>query len=227
MFPYCRYRLSGLDPERQYSLVLSIVPFDKHKYRWNKPNGRLEDEESMSPMGWLQGGREQPRLHRVIAGVQPAVKKVTEPIVIEENEAERRLSISVVHSPSLTVALQPELDDVEGLLFISFTSKFPQCLKSSQHKRGGDIRDCSGKDFTPRGDLLQDLRVLRHRQVIHPVLQEVGLKLSSIDLTKSIDLHYLGVSLPLPPITQPERCDATLCLLPIRDYPSSPGQQDK
>ncbi len=35
MFPYCRYRLSGLDPERQYSLVLSLVPSDQYKYRWN------------------------------------------------------------------------------------------------------------------------------------------------------------------------------------------------
>lgn len=32
-------------------------------------------------------------------------------------------SPTVVHSPSLTVAMQPELDDVEGLLFVSFTSK--------------------------------------------------------------------------------------------------------
>lgn len=36
-------------------------------------------------------------------------------------------SPKVVHSPSLTVALQPELDDVEGLLFISFTSKVKYC----------------------------------------------------------------------------------------------------
>lgn len=35
MFPYCRYRLAGLDPERQYSLVLSIVPSDQYKYRWS------------------------------------------------------------------------------------------------------------------------------------------------------------------------------------------------
>lgn len=32
-------------------------------------------------------------------------------------------SPTVVHSPSLTVAMQPELDDVEGLLFVSFTTK--------------------------------------------------------------------------------------------------------
>lgn len=32
-------------------------------------------------------------------------------------------SPTVAHSPSSTVAMQPELDDVEGLLFVSFTSK--------------------------------------------------------------------------------------------------------
>ncbi|XP_039637265.1 T-box-containing protein TBX6L-like [Perca fluviatilis] len=35
MFPYCRYRLSGLDPDRLYSLVLSIVPSDQYRYRWS------------------------------------------------------------------------------------------------------------------------------------------------------------------------------------------------
>lgn len=38
MFPYCRYRLSGLEPTKQYSLVLSIVPSDNLKYRFNSPN---------------------------------------------------------------------------------------------------------------------------------------------------------------------------------------------
>lgn len=77
--------------------------------------------------------------------------------------------------------------------------------------------------------LLQDLRVLKHRQVIHPVLQEgefilhtlasqelkeetrckllplislVGMKLSSLDPLVSIDLRYLGVQLPIPPPNQ-------------------------
>lgn len=36
-------------------------------------------------------------------------------------------SPTVVHSPSLTVAMQPELDDVEGLLFVSFSSKVNYC----------------------------------------------------------------------------------------------------
>lgn len=36
-------------------------------------------------------------------------------------------SPKVAHSPSLTVAMQPELDDVEGLLFVSFSSKVNNC----------------------------------------------------------------------------------------------------
>lgn len=36
-------------------------------------------------------------------------------------------SPTVVHSPSLTVAMQPELDDVDGLLFVSFCSKVDYC----------------------------------------------------------------------------------------------------
>lgn len=50
MFPYCRYRLSGLDPTQQYSLVLSIVPADNLKYRFNTPrwevNGLAEHKNN-------------------------------------------------------------------------------------------------------------------------------------------------------------------------------------
>uniref|UniRef100_A0A3P8TH85 T-box domain-containing protein n=1 Tax=Amphiprion percula TaxID=161767 RepID=A0A3P8TH85_AMPPE len=35
MFPYCRYRLAGLDPDQQYNLVLSIVPSGQYRYRWS------------------------------------------------------------------------------------------------------------------------------------------------------------------------------------------------
>ncbi|KAI4882943.1 hypothetical protein NFI96_015613, partial [Prochilodus magdalenae] len=48
-------------------------------------------------------------------------------------------------------------------------------------------------------DLLRDLKIMKHRQVIHPVLQAVGLKLHLLDLTLAIDLQYLGVCLPIPP----------------------------
>lgn len=35
MFPYCRYHLSGLEPEHHYRLFLSIYPSDPYKHRWN------------------------------------------------------------------------------------------------------------------------------------------------------------------------------------------------
>lgn len=34
MFPYCRFRISGLNPCRKYSLVMDIQPSDGSHYRW-------------------------------------------------------------------------------------------------------------------------------------------------------------------------------------------------
>lgn len=138
-------------------------------------------------------------------------------------------SPTVVHSPSLAVAMQPELDDVEGLLFVSFTSKeaLEVHVKDKPANKSSSASPVSLTTpmqlkqtvaATPETDeekiarlealLLHDLQVLKHRQVIHPVLQEVGLKLSSLDPTKSIDLQYLGVHLPLPPPRRPEQGNA-------------------
>ncbi|XP_035534606.1 MAX gene-associated protein-like isoform X2 [Morone saxatilis] len=138
-------------------------------------------------------------------------------------------SPTVVHSPSFTVTMQPELDDVEGLLFVSFTSKealevhvrdkpakstssaSPVSLMSPvQMKQTMEVIPETEEEKITRLEaiLLQDIHVLKHRHVIHPVLQEVGLKLSSLDPTKSIDLQYLGVQLPLPPPNLPEEGNA-------------------
>ncbi|KAM9341612.1 MAX dimerization protein MGA a [Symphorus nematophorus] len=80
----------------------------------------------------------------------------------------------------------------------------------SQHKRLSEDED-GGHDEDKTAEtlqetiaafekvLLRDLRLMRHRQVIHPVLQEVGLKMNLLDSSLAIDLQYLGVSLPLPP----------------------------
>ncbi|XP_070705705.1 uncharacterized protein magl [Pempheris klunzingeri] len=138
-------------------------------------------------------------------------------------------SPTVVHSPSLTVAMQPELDDVEGLLFVSFTSKealevhvrdkpanglsaSPVPLMTLMNlKQSVEVSPETDEEKMSRFEaiLLQDLRVLKHRQVIHPVLQEVGLKLSSLDPAMSIDLRYLGIHLPLPPPNPPEQGNTT------------------
>ncbi|XP_061087777.1 MAX dimerization protein MGA a isoform X2 [Conger conger] len=113
------------------------------------------------------------------------------------------------------VSMQPNLEDVEGLLFVSFTSKNalefhlgdqplnreppPQPQKAPEPPVERVAETEEEKIARLEISLLLDLRRLKHRQAIHPVLQEVGLKLNLLDHTLPIDLRYLGVCLPLPP----------------------------
>ncbi|XP_015284995.1 PREDICTED: MAX gene-associated protein-like [Gekko japonicus] len=98
-------------------------------------------------------------------------------------------------------------EDVDGVLFVSFESK--EDLNNhtiDQSGRTGEplneqtvlqITCDSEKPNLLEIKLLEDLKSFRHKQVIHPSLQEVGLKLGSVDPAVSIDLKYLGVQLPL------------------------------
>ncbi|XP_076785639.1 MAX gene-associated protein isoform X7 [Arvicanthis niloticus] len=104
--------------------------------------------------------------------------------------------------------VKPDLEDVDGVLFVSFESKEALDI----HAVDGTTEEPSSLQTTTTNDpgcrtrisqleqeLIEDLKSLRHKQVIHPALQEVGLKLNSVDPTMSIDLKYLGVQLPLAP----------------------------
>ncbi|XP_075860383.1 MAX gene-associated protein isoform X6 [Microcebus murinus] len=106
--------------------------------------------------------------------------------------------------------VKPDLEDVDGVLFVSFESKEaldihavdgtteePSSLQASTTNDPG----CRARISQLEKELIEDLKSLRHKQVIHPGLQEVGLKLNSVDPTMSIDLKYLGVQLPLAPAT--------------------------
>ncbi|XP_059560781.1 MAX gene-associated protein isoform X17 [Myotis daubentonii] len=106
--------------------------------------------------------------------------------------------------------VKPDLEDVDGVLFVSFESKEaldihavdgtteePSSLQASTTNDPG----CRARISQLEKELIEDLKALRHKQVIHPGLQEVGLKLNSVDPTMSIDLKYLGVQLPLAPAT--------------------------
>ncbi|KAM9646123.1 MAX gene-associated protein isoform 7-T9 [Trichechus inunguis] len=106
--------------------------------------------------------------------------------------------------------VKPDLEDVDGVLFVSFESKEaldihavdrpteePSSLQASTTNDSG----CRTRISQLEKELIEDLKSLRHKQVIHPGLQEVGLKLNSVDPTVSIDLKYLGVQLPLAPAT--------------------------
>uniref|UniRef100_S4RQZ4 T-box domain-containing protein n=1 Tax=Petromyzon marinus TaxID=7757 RepID=S4RQZ4_PETMA len=36
MFPYCRYKVRGLDPQSCYLMAIDVVPVDGHRYRWGE-----------------------------------------------------------------------------------------------------------------------------------------------------------------------------------------------
>ncbi|KAM6202016.1 MAX gene-associated protein [Rhynchocyon petersi] len=106
--------------------------------------------------------------------------------------------------------VKPDLEDVDGVLFVSFESKEaldihavdgPTEESSNLQASATDDSGCRARISQLEKELIEDLKSLRHKQVIHPALQEVGLKLNSVDPTVSIDLKYLGVQLPLAPAT--------------------------
>lgn len=49
MFPYCRFRISGLQPSKKYSLIMDIQPLDNSRYRWTGKNW-LVSGEAESPV---------------------------------------------------------------------------------------------------------------------------------------------------------------------------------
>ncbi|KAL9851079.1 MAX gene-associated protein isoform 7-T11 [Geothlypis trichas] len=105
--------------------------------------------------------------------------------------------------------VKPDLEDVDGVLFVSFASKEALDINTVDRAGGEQSQnlqapllttsdpDCQARIQVLEKELMQELKTLRHKQVIHPSLQEVGLKLNSVDPTMSIDLKYLGVQLPL------------------------------
>ncbi|KAM7159383.1 MAX gene-associated protein isoform 11-T16 [Molossus nigricans] len=106
--------------------------------------------------------------------------------------------------------VKPDLEDVDGVLFVSFESKEALDIHavdgtteepSSHQASTTNDPGCRARISQLEKELIEDLKALRHKQVIHPGLQEVGLKLNSVDPTMSIDLKYLGVQLPLAPAT--------------------------
>ncbi|XP_019374595.1 PREDICTED: MAX gene-associated protein isoform X2 [Gavialis gangeticus] len=105
--------------------------------------------------------------------------------------------------------VKPDLEDVDGVLFVSFASKEALDIHTVDRAGGEESQNvrtpmlassdpaCEARICHLEKELMEDLKSLRHKQVIHPSLQEVGLKLNSVDPTLSIDLKYLGVQLPL------------------------------
>ncbi|XP_071971797.1 MAX gene-associated protein isoform X5 [Engystomops pustulosus] len=118
-----------------------------------------------------------------------------------------------IEAARLFPEFNPDLEDVDGLLFVAFSSK--EALDIHTGKKPTDtvssslsisdatteLTDEMQKILGSERQLLTHLKTMKYRQVIHPALQQVGLKLNIVDPTMSIDLRYLGVELPLPFIT--------------------------
>lgn len=121
------------------------------------------------------------------------------------------------------VCMQPDLEDVEGVLFVSFTAKEaldvhvgnmrssvgsssppPPSPSISPSSHTQQLSACVTDPPVTEADriselelaLLQDLKEKKNRQILHPALQKVGVKLNLLDHTAPVDLHYLGVDLP-------------------------------
>lgn len=52
MFPYCRFRVSGLEPFQRYTLVMDMHPVDNYRYKWSdrrwEANGKAEPHNPSS-----------------------------------------------------------------------------------------------------------------------------------------------------------------------------------
>ncbi|KAM3853581.1 MAX gene-associated protein isoform 2-T2 [Vipera latastei] len=105
-----------------------------------------------------------------------------------------------------------DLEDVDGMLFVSFVSKEALDIHTFDRAEEKELQNTLNNSLTTcnpctdsdgqriqqlEKELLEDLKSFKYKQVIHPSLQEVGLKLNFVDPTMSIDLKYLGVQLPL------------------------------
>ncbi|XP_048340305.1 MAX gene-associated protein isoform X3 [Sphaerodactylus townsendi] len=155
--------------------------------------------------------------------VVPGMRKRGRPRKMKLSEAGQVLPFTEVSISASSYALsgpcsthlnvKPDLEDVDGVLFVSFASKDAlnihtvdgveerEDLQSIQTPSLSPHDTCSDPDGHRiqqlEKELLEDLKSFKYKQVIHPSLQEVGLKLNFVDPTMSIDLKYLGVQLPL------------------------------
>ncbi|XP_075048968.1 MAX gene-associated protein isoform X2 [Mixophyes fleayi] len=126
---------------------------------------------------------------------------------------------SPIEAPRLCPDFNPDLEDVDGVLFVAFSSKEALDVHTGEKPKTIGTFSFSAQTDSSGGraevrkfaelerQLIAQLRTMRYRQVIHPALQQVGLKLNIVDLTMSIDLRYLGVELPLPRFTDNTRWD--------------------
>ncbi|XP_039394074.1 MAX gene-associated protein isoform X7 [Mauremys reevesii] len=155
---------------------------------------------NQNPMSSGPSRRGRPRKLKISKAGRPP-KNIGKNVMTSKNAS--------LGSGSILPDVKPDLEDVDGVLFVSFASKEALDIHAVDRVGGEESQNlqtsllatsdpgCRARIRLLEKELLEDLKSLRHKQVIHPSLQEVGLKLNSVDPTMSIDLKYLGVQLPL------------------------------
>ncbi|XP_032649757.1 MAX gene-associated protein isoform X3 [Chelonoidis abingdonii] len=155
---------------------------------------------NQNPMSSGPSRRGRPRKLKISKAGRPP-KNIGKNVMTSKNAS--------LGSGSILPDVKPDLEDVDGVLFVSFASKEALDIHTVDRVGGEESQNlqtsllaasdpgCRARIRLLEKELLEDLKSLRHKQVIHPSLQEVGLKLNSVDPTMSIDLKYLGVQLPL------------------------------
>uniref|UniRef100_A0A8C2TUU6 MAX gene-associated protein n=1 Tax=Coturnix japonica TaxID=93934 RepID=A0A8C2TUU6_COTJA len=188
-----------LSKSPNFNLRSSVSQVSDKEICGRRKTGVLKNSASLKGSGSSQNSlssgttkRGRPRKLKMKAGRPP--KGLGKPVITSKN--------SPVGPGSILPDVKPDLEDVDGVLFVSFASKEALDIHTVDRAGGEESQNLQA----PFGysliqvlekELMEELKTLRHKQVIHPSLQEVGLKLNSVDPTMSIDLKYLGVQLPL------------------------------
>ncbi|XP_030415405.1 MAX gene-associated protein isoform X3 [Gopherus evgoodei] len=207
---YCSIKESPWTISKSSSFKLGSStggPFSAKDVAGRKKAGVLRNPMSQkgtgtnqNPMSSGPSRRGRPRKLKISKAGRPP-KNIGKNVMTNKNAS--------LGSGSILPDVKPDLEDVDGVLFVSFASKEALDIHTVDRVGGEESQNlqtsllatsdpgCRARIRLLEKELLEDLKSLRHKQVIHPSLQEVGLKLNSVDPTMSIDLKYLGVQLPL------------------------------
>uniref|UniRef100_A0A8C2TRU6 MAX gene-associated protein n=1 Tax=Coturnix japonica TaxID=93934 RepID=A0A8C2TRU6_COTJA len=183
-----------LSKSPNFNLRSSVSQVSDKEICGRRKTGVLKNSASLKGSGSSQNSlssgttkRGRPRKLKMKAGRPP--KGLGKPVITSKN--------SPVGPGSILPDVKPDLEDVDGVLFVSFASKEALDIHTVDRAGGEESQNLQARIQVLEKELMEELKTLRHKQVIHPSLQEVGLKLNSVDPTMSIDLKYLGVQLPL------------------------------
>ncbi|XP_061854154.1 MAX gene-associated protein isoform X10 [Colius striatus] len=198
----------GLSKSSNFNLRGSVsCHFSAKEMCGRKRSGMLKNAMSLKGSGSSQNTlssvttkRGRPRKLKITKAGRPP-KGIGKAVITSKNTS--------LGPGSVLPDVKPDLEDVDGVLFVSFASKEALDIHTVDRAGGEESQnlqaplvttndpDCQARIQVLEKELMGELKTLRHKQVIHPSLQEVGLKLNSVDPTMSIDLKYLGVQLPL------------------------------